>query len=319
MRPDTETMKKRPILAQEPPPHLAPLMPRENISNTSGQMNRGSGRDNGSRKVQTVGCRSNRSAIDTLMMTLTTAQEQLRHNSTYMRKVNRPSIMINGVGWALNCVQHPTLINILTHYGFPTALVNTITKFHTNRSIYMDIDGERESLVHFNSGLPQGSLLSPILFIIYGAAIEKYHAMPTEQTTTYDDNEVMIQEAERQHFATQCLQERLDVHINTGLTLNIQYSPAKTELLHFAAGTKKAARDDTCIRLYGENLPPTNYFKSLRVWIDHRLSFKRHTTFASSRASGSTGAPWKLTKRKSISPGTLHHLLTSAAIPGFTW
>lgn len=122
------------------------------------------------------GCRKSRSAIDALMVTLTTAQELLRHNSTYMRKVERPSIMTNDIEGAFHCVLHPTLIGILRHNGFPRSLVETIANFNTNQRIYLEFDGAKKTPVAFDAGLPQGSPLSPILFVIYGAAIEQYKA-----------------------------------------------------------------------------------------------------------------------------------------------
>lgn len=130
------------------------------------------------------GCRKNRSAIDTLMITMTTAQELLRHNSTYMRKVDRPTIMTNDIEGDFNCVRHETLIEILQHYGFPASLVQTVAAFNTNRRIYLEFDGQNEHPVPFDSGLPQGSPLSPILFVISGAAIEQYRTTRTEHTTT---------------------------------------------------------------------------------------------------------------------------------------
>lgn len=89
--------------------------------------------------------------------------------------------------------------------------------------------------------------------------------------------------------------------------------------MHMVAGTKTAARDETKIRQNDIKIGPSNYLKSLGVWIYHRLTFKRHTAHTSSHARGSTAALWKITKSKGVSPGSLHHLVTRAAIPGFTW
>lgn len=90
----------------------------------------------------------------------------------------------------------------------------------------------------------------------------------------------MLQWAKTQKYATQRLQERLDHHLLRGPTLNIRYSTLKAELMHLAAST--STRDETPIRLYDAEVRPTNYLKSLGVWIDHRLSFKRHAAYASS-------------------------------------
>lgn len=91
------------------------------------------------------------------------------------------------------------------------------------------------------------------------------------------------------------------------------------ELLDLAAGTKTAKRDETQARLQDTAVGPSDHFKSLSVWIDPRLSFKRQDAFALAKARSNIGLLWKLTKQKGISPGTVHHLITSTSISGLTW
>lgn len=265
------------------------------------------------------GCRRNYSAIDTLMTSLTPAQEMLRHNLTPHVKINRPTIMTNDFEGAFNSVLHDSLNDIPRHFGIPNSLVQVIADFDGNRQVYIEFDGQKGKPVDFSAGLLQGSPLSPLLYVVYDAAVCKYSAKPTELTTTYVDDKPMLQGAKSQRFSTQRLQERLTYQIKRGPQLNIKYAPANVELMHLAAGTKKVARDESTIQLYDHSVHPTNYLKLLGVWIDHRLSFKRHAAFDSSRARGSTGMLWKLTKRKGITPNTLHHLVLSAAVPAFTW
>lgn len=214
------------------------------------------------------------------MVTLTPAQDSLRHNNTHHRKINRPTIMTNKVERAFNCVLHQKLKDILQHFGFPSSLVETIADFNTNRRMYLEFDGQRESAVDFPAGLPQGSPLSPILYVVYVTAIAKYTTKPTKITTTYVDNEMMLQGAKPQRFATQRLQDRLTYRIERGLVLNIQYLPTKTQLMHLAGSNNtKAIRDETTIQRYDQEVPPTNYLGSLGVWVDHRLIFKRNVAF----------------------------------------
>lgn len=55
----------------------------------------------------------------------------------------------------------------------------------------MELEWEREAPVPFEAGLPQGSPLSPILFVNYAAAISSYNPTRTEISTTYVDDEVI--------------------------------------------------------------------------------------------------------------------------------
>lgn len=63
-----------------------------------------------------MGCLENRSAIDALMMYLTEAQTNVRHNNVYTHPAPKRSLMANDIDVSFNCVVHESLISILTHY-----------------------------------------------------------------------------------------------------------------------------------------------------------------------------------------------------------
>lgn len=115
----------------------------------------------------------------------------------------RHSILANDIDGPFNCVQHRKLNDILRHYTFPKELANTIQSFNEARKIVMAFDNEAEEPVPFDSSVPQGSHLSPMLFVTYAGALqEKRMTRPNEQVTTYIDYQVLIQGAKSQKFAT---------------------------------------------------------------------------------------------------------------------
>lgn len=80
-------------------------------------------------------------------------------------------MMGNDMDGAFNCVVHTQLIIILKYYNFPTPLVNILESLNTGRMVKLAFDGKEELPASFNSGVPQGSSQSPILFVIYWAAL----------------------------------------------------------------------------------------------------------------------------------------------------
>jgi hypothetical protein len=64
-------------------------------------------------------------------------------------------------------VPHTRLISKLTSYGFNTEMVNWIASFLADRVQQVTINEENSKWKDVVSGIPQGSVLGPILFVVY--------------------------------------------------------------------------------------------------------------------------------------------------------
>lgn len=133
---------------------------------------------------QQMGSRSSLSAMDTLMVTLTAAQEWNDTPAVYSKikglRQPRASIAAHDVEGAFNCVVHSRLQELFTHFNFSGNLIKLIGDFNTNRKIFMTFDNQDEQPVKFDAGVPQGSPLSPILYLIYSSTL----SVPTSDKST---------------------------------------------------------------------------------------------------------------------------------------
>ena len=55
----------------------------------------------------------------------------------------------------------------LSSVGIGSSVLSVLTQFPSNRSQHVMVDGCRGKLVNVVSGVPQGSVLSPLLFLLY--------------------------------------------------------------------------------------------------------------------------------------------------------
>ena len=64
-------------------------------------------------------------------------------------------------------VNHLGILNKLCSVGIGGSVLSLLTEFLSNRSQQVMVDGCRSKLVNVVSGVPQGSVLGPLLFLLY--------------------------------------------------------------------------------------------------------------------------------------------------------
>ena len=68
---------------------------------------------------------------------------------------------------ALDTVDHNILLAKLDHYGIRGVAINWFSSYLTDRKQYVTINGIDSNLATMQFGVPQGSVLGPLLFLIY--------------------------------------------------------------------------------------------------------------------------------------------------------
>ena len=67
---------------------------------------------------------------------------------------------------AFDSLSHDILLNKLTYYGVKNSANDLLRSYLSNRKQYVQIDDISSSIISINTGVPQGSILGPLLFNI---------------------------------------------------------------------------------------------------------------------------------------------------------
>ena len=68
---------------------------------------------------------------------------------------------------AFDTIDHNILLHKLYNYGIRGIVWSWINSYLSNRQQYVSIDDVNSPISHINCGVPQGSILGPLLFLIY--------------------------------------------------------------------------------------------------------------------------------------------------------
>ena len=68
---------------------------------------------------------------------------------------------------AFDTVDHAILLRKLECYGIKGNILNWFTSYLSYRSQYLDYNSKHSERKHIHHGVPQGSILVPLLFILY--------------------------------------------------------------------------------------------------------------------------------------------------------
>ena len=105
-----------------------------------------------------------------------------------MEKGRQTDVMVMDFAKALNKVNHSLLIHTLHHYGIRNFINSWIFIFLNNRRQAVVVDGAKSGHIPVRSGVPQGSVLGPGLFLIY---IKNLATRVSSLTHLYADDTVL--------------------------------------------------------------------------------------------------------------------------------
>ena len=167
------------------------------------------------------GFRKNRSCLTQLLFHIQNIFDQLLTNTSI------DSIYID-YAKAFDKVDHGVLINKLKFYGVPNQYLVWINSFLSNRFQTVFINGVSSYRTKVTSGVPQGSVLGPLLFIIFINDLSEQ--VTFSKILTFADDTKLVFPVNSQNDQ-KSLQQDLDSVIHWTNCNNMQLNKTKFELL----------------------------------------------------------------------------------------
>ena len=90
---------------------------------------------------------------------------------------------------AFDRVNHHGILYKLSSVGIGGSVLSVLTQFLSNRSQYVLVDGCSSKMVNVVSGVPQGSVLGPLLFLLYTS---EFFSILENKLIGYADNSTLM-------------------------------------------------------------------------------------------------------------------------------
>jgi hypothetical protein len=180
---------------------------------------------------------------------------------------------------AFDTVDHNILINRLKEsFGLNGSVLDWLTSFITNRTQVVILNGEKSNISTVTCGVPQGSVLGPILFLLYAADVLTIAKKHNIDAHSYADDSQLYCRGRASSCTTMVSQIVTCIDdINTWMSANrLKLNTDKTEFIWL--GTSKQLSKINCyeVLLDGVSIPMSSEVKLLGVVLDSQLSFAVH-------------------------------------------
>ena len=194
---------------------------------------------------------------------------------------------------AFDTVCHKILLSKLEHYGICGPALNLISSYLNHRTQCVSINDRLSALSHISYGVPQGSILGPLLFLLYINDINNINTYSNDSIKQYADDTCLV--------INEINLDKLKAKANKLLLSTEQWSSANKLTINFSKckamiiAPKLRSRSCTIPILINDiPIPIVDSFRYLGVILDNKLTFSDHISNVAKKVSRSVGIISKL-------------------------
>ena len=177
---------------------------------------------------------------------------------------------------AFDSVNHDVILHKLKHqFKVDGTMLNFLKSYLKDRTQRVLIGGVQSGIVNVNPGVPQGSILGPLLFVLFINDMQSCISPNTNITLYAEDTKIWRNIID--HADNEALQNDIDVLHNWALVNKMNFHPDKCKVLKITNETEKKyfvlPFDRYPYRLGNTYLEYVNSEKDLGVIINTKLSW----------------------------------------------
>ena len=179
---------------------------------------------------------------------------------------------------AFDKVSHPHLLYKLQCYGIQGQLYDWIKDYLSNRKQRVVVGGQSSEWIDVMSGVPQGSILGPFLFLVF---INDFPSIVSCKTELFADDSVLYSQINSNQDCDE-LQDDLSCATSWCDAWQVALKSEKCEVLHISKARNPIVNE---YRINNQNLRAVNHHKHLGIWLQNSLSWDYHINSICAKAN----------------------------------
>ena len=217
----------------------------------------------------------------------------------YLDKGKIPISIFIDLSKAFDTIDHDILLKKMSFYGINDNALKWFTSYLAHRNQYVSLENTTSSSLEITTGVPQGSILGPLLFLIY---VNDLPVCTNCKFLMYADDTCLLTPIDV-NTNTQTINDAISVGINIKLQslydwlvvnkLSLNVSKTKFMLFHFLQKHIEMCHVPA-LEINGTPIKYVTEMKFLGIHFDNRLLFDKHINEIANKISRINGVLSKL-------------------------
>ena len=199
-----------------------------------------------------------------------------------MNKRHQTDLILLDFSKAFDCVPHQRLLHKLNYYGISGPTLYWVKSFLSDRTQHVSINGSHSALANVTSGVPQGSVVGPVLFLLY---INDITNQIQSNIRLFADDSIVYREI-RSPADHQILQTDIQMLTDWSKKWQMNFNTSKFHLLTI---THKPKPSEFTYTISNQPISRVNSHPYLGVTIDAKLSWSKHIQGTASKSAKTLG------------------------------
>ena len=247
---------------------------------------------------------SNQYGFRTEHSTELAANELIDQIISDLDKRKNPIVVYMDLSKAFDTLDHKILISKLEYYGIRGTALNWFKSYLEDRKQYVEVNGHKSAMLPINTGVPQGSILGPLLFLIYMNDIPNSSSFFKFLLFADDTSLKSFLDTKLPNFSINQLSDTINNELQkvhdwlavNKLSLNVK----KTKFMLFHTAQKDIRSAIPKLEIGGGIIERVANFNFLGLKLNERMSWKPHVDMICNKISKYVGV---LNRLKRYLPG----------------